>query len=95
MNTQTAIDWENYGYIKSSQYRLAVFRELADGPAQPTEIADANDLGITHISRALGRLKLRGVIELQVPEDQIHPRFYALTDDGHAILDVLQERDEL
>lgn len=78
-------DWDDVGYVVSSKYRTAVLRELSSGPATPTTIADESGLGITHISRALGRLQDRGVVELVVPEDQHKGRLYALTEEGEEL----------
>lgn len=80
-----ATDWDDVGYVVSSKYRTAVLRVLSDGPATPTTIADESGLGITHISRALGRLQDRDVVELAVPEDQHKGRFYDLTEQGEEL----------
>lgn len=80
-----ATDWDDVGYVVSSKYRIAVLRVLSSGPATPTTIADESGLGITHISRALGRLQDRDVVELVVPEDQHKGRLYDLTDRGESI----------
>lgn len=80
-----ATDWDEVGFVVSSKYRTAVLRELSSGPATPTTIADRSGLGITHISRALGRLQDREVVELVVPEDQHKGRLYDLTDQGEEL----------
>lgn len=77
-----AADWDDIGYVVSSKYRTAVLEELSSGAATPSTIAEASGLGITHISRALGRLQDRGVVELAVPEHRHKGRRYALTDRG-------------
>lgn len=78
-------DWDDVGYVVSSKYRTAVLTELSSGPATPTTIADEAGLGITHISRALGRLQDRDVVELVVPEDQHKGRLYDLTEEGEQL----------
>lgn len=85
-----ATDWDDVGYVVSSKYRTAVLRVLSSGPATPTTIADESDLGITHISRALGRLQDRDVVELAVPEDQHKGRFYDLTEEGEALWEEME-----
>ena len=74
--------WDKIGFVISSKYRLAVLKTLEEGPATTTEIARAEDVSPPHISRALGRLRGRSLIELLVPEDQRKNRRYGLTDEG-------------
>lgn len=78
-------DWDAVGYVISSKYRLAVLRQLEDSPATPTAIADAEGMAPSHISRALGRLRRRSIVELRVPETRRKVRPYALTPKGEAI----------
>lgn len=85
-----ATDWDDIGYVVSSKYRTAVLRELSSGPATPTTIADEAGLGITHISRALGRLQDRDVVELVVPEDQHKGRLYDLTEQGEEMWEEME-----
>lgn len=75
-------DWDEIGFVISSQYRVAVLRRLAEGPATPSRIAEDSGIGITHVSRALGRLRERGLVELLVPEDRKKGRVYGITDHG-------------
>ena len=84
------MDWDAIGYVISSKYRVAVLRNLSSGPATPTTIADASELGITHISRALRRLEDRNIVELIVPEEQQKGRLYALTDKGEQTWEGIQ-----
>lgn len=85
------VDWDKVGYVISSKYRIAVLEVLESGPTTPTGIAEETDLGITHISRALGRLYDRDVIELVVPEDKKKGRLYALTEKGERVANHLEE----
>lgn len=85
-----ATDWDQVGYVVSSKYRTAVLRVLSSGAATPTTIADESELGITHISRALGRLQERDVVELAVPEDRHKGRFYDLTERGEQLWEEME-----
>jgi DNA-binding MarR family transcriptional regulator len=77
--------WDNISYVISSQYRIAVLRRLADGPATPSRISDDQDLGIAHISRALQSLTERDLVSLLVSEDRRKGRVYGLTDHGETV----------
>ncbi|WP_178915277.1 ArsR family transcriptional regulator [Natronomonas gomsonensis] len=78
-------EWDEIGYVISSKYRVAVLRQLASEPSTPTTIAEESGLGITHISRALRRLREREMVELLVPEARQKGRLYALTELGEAV----------
>lgn len=86
-------DWDAVGYVISSKYRSSVVRELADGPATPTMIADEADCSLTHVSRALSDLEERDVVQLIVPEEQRKDRLYELTADGEELWTVIQTND--
>lgn len=75
-------EWNQIGFIISSKYRIAVFRQLVDGPATPTSIAADADLPITHISRALRTLTDRSLVELRVAKETAKGRRYGTTDRG-------------
>lgn len=78
-------EWDQIGYVISSKYRIAVLRQLAAEPSTPTTIADESGLGITHISRALRRLREREMVELLVPEARQKGRLYAMTELGESV----------
>jgi len=78
-------DWDDVSFVISSQYRIAVLRRLADGPATPSRIANDADLGIAHISRALQGLRDRDLVELLVSEDRRKGRVYGVTEKGSQV----------
>jgi DNA-binding transcriptional ArsR family regulator len=78
-------DWDDLSFVISSQYRKAVLRRLADGPATPSQIATDTDMGIAHISRALQRLREKELVELLVSDDRKKGRLYGLTDYGREV----------
>ncbi|MGQ4556086.1 winged helix DNA-binding protein [Halobellus sp. GM3] len=82
--------WDTIGFVIASKYRLAVLSVLEDGPATTTEIADTKDLSPSHVSRALGRLRTRSLVELTVPEEQRKNRRYDLTDEGSRAWEKIQ-----
>lgn len=82
--------WDDIGFIISSQYRVAVLRNLGDGPATPSQISDQSGLAISHISRALTNLRERDMIELLVSEDQKKGRVYGITEHGENVWEKIQ-----
>lgn len=83
-------DWEDIGFVISSQYRVAVLRHLSGGPATPSGIAEEASVSISHISRALHSLRDRGLVELLVPEDRKKGRIYGLTEGGESVWERIQ-----
>lgn len=80
-------NWDDISFVISSQYRVAVLRRLADGPATPSRIANDSDLGIAHISRALQGLQDRELVALLVSEERRKGRVYGISDQGSEVWD--------
>lgn len=83
--TDSDVDWDAVGFIRSSGYREAVLEALEDGPETPKDLAQSSDVGIAHVSRALGEMRDRDVVELLVDEDTRKGRIYALTEKGEEV----------
>jgi DNA-binding MarR family transcriptional regulator len=80
--------WDDVGFVTSSRYRVNVFEVLkTDSPATPSTIADEQDIAITHVSRSLGELREKDLVELLVPEERHKGRYYGLTERGEAALE--------
>lgn len=86
-------EWDQIGFVISSDYRVSVLGRLADGPATPSQIADHADIGIAHVSRALKDLREHGLVELLVPEDRKKGRVYGITSDGTAIWSQIESQN--
>lgn len=78
-------EWDDVSFVISSDYRVAVLRRLANGPATPSQIAGETDHAISHVSRALGDLRNHGLVELLVSEERKKGRVYGLTERGEVI----------
>lgn len=78
-------EWNLIGFIISSKYRIAVCRQLAEGPSTPTSLAADADLPTTHVSRALRALTDRSLVELLVAKETKKGRLYGLTDQGERL----------
>lgn len=74
--------WDDVGFVISSQYRVEVLERLMESPATPSRIAYDTGLAIAHVSRTLGRLRDRTLVELLVPEDRKKGRVYGVTEHG-------------
>lgn len=85
-----AEEWDEIGFVISSRYRMAVLRRLAEGPSTPSQIATDSDLHVSHVSRALQRLRDRELVELMVPEERRKGRVYAITEKGEAVWEQIQ-----
>jgi len=83
-------DWDEVSFVISSQYRVAVVRRLATGPATPSQVASDVDIGIAHVSRALQRLRERSLVDLLVSEERKKGRVYGLTERGSAVWETIE-----
>ena len=79
--------WDTISFVISSDYRLLVLDQLVAGPEIPSRIKgdDHEHVLIEHVSRALGELRDRELVELRVPDDQEKHRFYGLTERGEQV----------
>lgn len=81
-DTAGADNWDAIGFIVRSRYRQTVVDRLDESPAQPSTIADESGVDIAQVSRALGELRDRNLVELLVSEETRKGRVYGLTDRG-------------
>lgn len=86
-------DWDVIGYVISSDHRVIVLGRLQEGPATPTRIAEDVELSVSHVSRALGSLRSKGLVELLVPEERRKGRVYGITSDGEAVWKDISAKD--
>ena len=78
-------DWDEISYVISSQYRIDVLEQLSDGPSTPSQIASDTGNSIAHVSRALGDLRKRDLVDLLVSEERTKGRVYGTTDKGETV----------
>ncbi|WP_277555927.1 winged helix-turn-helix domain-containing protein [Halobaculum limi] len=86
-------DWDVIGYVISSDHRVIVLGRLAEGPATPTRIAEDVELSVSHVSRALGSLRSKDLVELLVPEERRKGRVYGITSDGERVWKDISAKD--
>jgi DNA-binding MarR family transcriptional regulator len=83
-------DWDEVSFVISSRYRIAVVQRLATGPATPSQIATDADVGISHVSRSLQRLRDRSLVDLLVSDDRKKGRVYGLTERGRTVWQTIE-----
>lgn len=79
-------------YVLASKYRQAIVAELQAGPTTPSEVADRNDLHISHVSRGLRELRDDGVVRSH--SSQSRTKLYTLTEYGQRIATLLDTLDQ-
>lgn len=82
--------WDAVSDVVSSKYRVAVLERLAIGPATPSQIASDVEIPISHVSRALGKLRERSLVELLVSDDRRKGRVYGITEQGSEIWQTIE-----
>ncbi len=78
--------WSDFSYVVSSGYREKVIQGLGDHPRLPSQLAEATDVRLVHVSRALRELADRGLVVCLTPETKARGRLYGLTDRGLALV---------
>jgi len=86
-------DWDEISYVISSSYRVAVLERLSQGPSTPSQVASETGISISHVSRALGGLRDRSLVELLVSEDRKKGRVYGITDRGVEVWQTIEEEN--
>ncbi|SDJ71855.1 hypothetical protein SAMN05216226_1087 [Halovenus aranensis] len=86
-------DWDDLSYVTSSRYRGLALAALNDRPATPSDIAEAADVGIAHVSRALQGLRERGLVKLLVSDDTRKGRYYGITTRGRRVFKEASDGD--
>ena len=91
MSDAEDVNWEDVGFVIASSYRVGVMRHLTDdGESIPSHIAEETGMGISRVSRALGELRERGLVELLVPDETRKGRIYGATDRGDRATEQLE-----
>lgn len=86
-----SVDYDKMSYVVASDYRMAIFKDLADGSATPSQIAERLPYHISHVSRSLQELRDRDLVELMVSEDVRKGRLYGLTEQGEEVVQEIED----
>ena len=88
-NTSGNDPYDTLAYIVGSRYRRLIVGELSSGPSNPTKIAEAHDVHVSHVSRGLSELEERGVVSAYGTGSRT--RLYRLTEHGETVATLLEE----
>jgi DNA-binding MarR family transcriptional regulator len=80
-----ANSWKDIGFVIKSKNRLKVLELLNEKPQNPTSLARLLDNHRSSISKIVGELSGRGLIECLTPDDKTF-RIYHITSRGKHIL---------
>ena len=83
---------ELVAYVRSSRYRRSVVNSLDSCPRQPSQIADENDMARPHVSRALGELREKELVQSHSSDSRA--KLYTLTQRGNEVVTRLEERSD-
>jgi DNA-binding HxlR family transcriptional regulator len=86
-------EWDDVSYVISSRYRVDVLNRLQTGPSTPSLIATDTDHSISHISRALQELQEEDLVTLLVSEERRKGRVYGTTEQGQAVIEIIQSEE--
>lgn len=81
MNIELMIEEQ---YIKNSTYRTKTIKAIGPNIKTPTQIGLDSDILINHISKTLGELKQKDIVEC-INEEAHKGRLYRLTEKGQQI----------
>lgn len=79
--------WKAVSYVKRSEQRKKVLAAVTT-PSMPSEVAKKTEMHTSHVSRALGQLREKDLVELMNPSDH-RGRLYRTTDRGNKVLDYI------
>ena len=84
------MSWNDVGFVLASRYRRDVLNALKKGPRTPSIISREMSLHIEHVSRALGELVTRNLVEILTPERR-RGKLYCLTSKGKEVIEKISE----
>ncbi|MCO8267449.1 ArsR family transcriptional regulator [Haloferax sp. AB510] len=78
-------------WVLNSKYRIYVMEHLSTGISYPKQIKEAYDIRYPNVSRALGELRDRKMVEIVADE---HPgRLYEMTEYGEQVWERIKEEE--
>lgn len=92
--SRLVLDYDKVSTVLASKYRDDTLAALTGGAKTPARIAAETGHEITHVSRALTELRDIELVELLTSEQTQKGRLYAMTDEGAAVADYIDAREE-
>ena len=87
MRSQSAVSQAEY--VGGSKVRLRLLLSLITGPKSQSQLASMENKHVSHVSRALSEMKVRGIVE-SLPGGS-RETFYRLTSEGYIVYSVLSK----
>ena len=84
------MDWEILSYVFSSELRLKTLVELSKSKYTPKQLSLSLKQPISHVSKALKELKVKGLVECLTPSRK-KARLYSITRNGNQVLDEINK----
>jgi len=84
------LDWEILSYVFSSELRLKTLVELSKSKYTPKQLSLSLKQPISHVSKALKELKVKGLVECLTPSRK-KARLYSITRNGNQVLDEINK----
>ena len=78
------LNWNKYGFVQASKYRVKIVTALTGSPKTPSQIAKETGLFKTHISTVLKDLVTEKIITCMTP-DLRRGKIFGLTHEGNEI----------
>jgi len=79
------MSFDSVDFVLSSETRFRIIAYLSEDAKTPTQLANAIQKHLSHISRALRELESRDLVICQAPRNT-KPRVYYLTPEGDKLL---------
>jgi len=74
-------------FVRGSEIRKNLLGLLTSGPKTPTKLASMEQKHVSHVSRALGELRSRGLVVSWTTDSREH--YYTVTSQGYAVFSML------
>jgi DNA-binding MarR family transcriptional regulator len=81
---------DELGFVKISEQRQKIMRDLKNKLKIPTEIAKSTNMSVSEVSRSLKTLKDKEIV-IFLNEDKRIGRVYSLTEKGKEILNCIEK----
>ncbi|MHA1716972.1 MAG: ArsR family transcriptional regulator [Promethearchaeota archaeon] len=85
------MDWNLFGFIKASDYRIKVIKALNDKKRTPKELSEITSIPLSHISTTLKQLIRKKVVICLTPGLR-KGKLFELTKIGMDVLNELKKR---
>jgi predicted transcriptional regulator len=86
------VRWELISFVNRSSQRKKILSEL-NRTITPSQLAKTTGMYLTHVSRTLGELCKKGLVECLTPSERVE-KYYRITKLGRDVLKDMEEMKE-